>query len=101
MCAYRCARCRGTALPIDRRPQSEVPVRPDKLDVVASYCYLADMLSPGGGCVLVVTTRVKNYLEEVQGATCQFSHATTSLTRPMTMCTALASEASCSIPVKH
>ena len=84
MCAYRCARCRGTVHPIDRRPQSKVWVRLDKLEVVASFCYLGDMLSPGGGCVLVVTTRVKNYME-VQGATCQFSHSTTSLTRPMAM----------------
>ena len=29
---YRCAQCRGTAHPIDGRPQSEVQIRPDKLD---------------------------------------------------------------------
>ena len=31
---FRCSLYRGTAYPIDRRPQSEVHVRPDKLEVV-------------------------------------------------------------------
>ena len=42
---YRCAWCRGTAPSIEGRPQSEVQVRHDKLEVVASFCYLDDMLS--------------------------------------------------------
>ena len=49
----------GNARPIDGRPQSEVQVGPDKLKVVASFCYLGDMLSAGGGCEMAVTTRVK------------------------------------------
>ena len=56
---YRCAWCMGNARPIDGRPQSEVQVGPDKLEVVASFCYLGDMLSAGGGCEMAVTTRVK------------------------------------------
>ena len=56
---YRCARCMGNARPIDGRPQSEVQVGPDKLEVVASFCYLGDMLSAGEGCEMAVTTRVK------------------------------------------
>ena len=56
---YRCARCMGNARPIDGRPQSEVQVGPDNLEVVASFCYLGDMLSAGGGCEMAVTTRVK------------------------------------------
>ena len=56
---YRCARCMGNARPIDGRPQSEVQVGPDKLEVVASFCYLGDMLSAGGGCEITVTTCVK------------------------------------------
>ena len=56
---YRCARCMGNARPIDGRPQSEVQVGPVKLEVVASFCYLGDMLSAGGGCEMAVTTRVK------------------------------------------
>ena len=51
----------GNARPIDGRPQNKVQVGPDKLEVVASFCYLGDMLSAGGGC--------ENSLEEVQGAT--------------------------------
>ena len=56
---YRCARCMGNARPIEGRPQSEVQVGPDKLEVVASFCNLGDMLSAGGGCEMAVTTRVK------------------------------------------
>ena len=44
---------------IDGRPQSEVQVGPDKLEVVASLCYLGDMLSAGGGCEIMVTNGVK------------------------------------------
>ena len=56
---YRCARCMGNARPIDGRPQSEVQVGHDKLEVVASFCFLGDMLSAGGGCEMGVTSRVK------------------------------------------
>ena len=49
----------GNAHPIDGRPQNEVQVGPGKLEVVASFCYLGDMLSAGGGCEIAVTTRVK------------------------------------------
>ena len=42
---YRCTRCQGTACPLDGRPQKEVQVGPDKLEVVASFCYLGGMLS--------------------------------------------------------
>ena len=41
--------------------------RPDKLEVVASFGYLGDMLSAAGGCELS-TTMCENRLEEVQGA---------------------------------
>ena len=56
---YRCAPCMGNASPYDGRPQSEVQVGPDKLEVVASFCYLGDMLSAGGGCEIKVATHVK------------------------------------------
>ena len=49
---YRCTWCQGTACPLDGRPQREVQVRPDKLEVVASFCSLEDMLSAAGGCEL-------------------------------------------------
>ena len=56
---YRCAKGMGSVCPIDGRPQNEVQVRVDKLEVVASFSYLGDMLSAGGGCEISVTTRVK------------------------------------------
>ena len=56
---YRCTRCQGTARPLDGSPQKEVQVGPDKLEVVAPFCYLGDMLSAAGGCELSTTTRVK------------------------------------------
>ena len=56
---YRCTRCQGTARPLDGRPQKEVQVGPDKLEVVASFCYLGYMLLAAGGCELSTTTCVK------------------------------------------
>ena len=56
---YRCTRCQGTARPLDGTPQKEVQVGPDKLEVVASFCYLGDMLSAAGGCELSTTTCVE------------------------------------------
>ena len=56
---YRCTRCQGTARPLDSRPWREVQVGSDKLEVVASFCYLGDMLSAAGGCELSTTTHVK------------------------------------------
>ena len=75
---YRCAW--ENASPIDGGKQSEVQVGPDKLEVVASFCYLGDMLSAGGGCKLVVTSDYScgNDLEEFQGATTS-SHTLPSL----------------------
>ena len=56
---YRCTRCQGTACPLDGRPQKEIQVGPDKFEVVASFCYLGDILSAAGGCELLATARVK------------------------------------------
>ena len=61
---YRCTQCKGTACPLDSRPQK---VGPDKLEGLASFYYVADMLSAAGGCELSTTTR-ENHLEEVQGS---------------------------------
>ena len=72
---YRCTQCQGTAGPLDGRPQKEVQVGHGKLEVLASFCYLGDMLSAAGGCELSTTTR-ENSLEEVQGS------ATSSLFTP-------------------
>ena len=56
---YRCTWCQGTAWPLGGRPQREVQVGPDKLEVVASFCYPGDMLSAAGGCELSTITCVK------------------------------------------
>ena len=55
---YRCAWCMGNACPFEGRPQSKVQVGPDRLDAVAFFCYMGDMLSAGGGGEITVTTRV-------------------------------------------
>ena len=56
---YRCTRCQGTTCPLDSRPQREVQVGPDKLEGLASFYYLGDMLSAAGGSELSTTTHVK------------------------------------------
>ena len=45
---------------------SEVQVGPDKLEVVASFFYLGDMLSAGGGCEMAVTTPVRHGADYMQ-----------------------------------
>ena len=49
----------GNCMPLGQQTTKEVQVRPDKLEVVASFCYLGDMLSGAGGCELSTTTSVK------------------------------------------
>ena len=61
---YKCSRCQGNARPIDRRPQKDVQVGSDKLEVVASFCFLGDMLSRAGGCELAKTMCVKTAWEK-------------------------------------
>ena len=56
---YRCTWCQGTARPLDGRLQREVQDGPDKLEMVASFCYLGDMLSAADGSELSTTTCVK------------------------------------------
>ena len=56
---YRCIQCQGTALPLDGRSQREVQVRPDKLEVAVSFCYLEDRLSAAGSCEFSTTICVK------------------------------------------
>ena len=54
---YVCPRCLDQARPIDGRPTTQVEVDGTLLDVEASFCYLRDMLSTGGGCALAIATR--------------------------------------------
>ena len=75
---YRCSRCQGNAHPIDRKPQKDVQVGSDKLEV-ASFCYLGDILSAAGACELVMTTYVNTTSKKVKGAgCCPFFHPATS-----------------------
>ena len=41
---------------IDSRLESAIKVEPDKLEVIASFQYLGDMLSVGRGCEVAVST---------------------------------------------
>ena len=93
---YRCTLCQGTARPLEGRPQKEVQVRPDNLEVVASFCYLGDMLSAAGGCELSTTTRVKRSSRSCY----QFSLHAISLSRQVVVCTALVCGVQCSMPVR-
>ena len=56
---FECQRCLGNARPVDGRPEAEVMMGEERIDVVASFCYLGDMLSAGGGCELASITRIK------------------------------------------
>ena len=96
---YRCTRCQGTARPLDGRPQKDVQVGPDKLEVVASFCYLGDMLSAAGGCELSTTTRVKTHGRSSRFCYQSSLHAT-SLSKHVAMCTALVCGAQCSMPAR-
>ena len=67
---YRRIRCQGTARPLDGRPQREVEVGPDKLEVVASFCYLGDMLSVAEQN----RTEQKLYYSQVNNVTYEVQH---------------------------
>ena len=96
---YRSTQCQGTAHPLDGRPQREVQVGHDKLEVVASFCYLGDMLSAAGSYELATTSHVKTSWKKSRNCY-QFSLPTTSLSRHMGACTALVCGAQCSMPVR-
>ena len=46
----KCHRCIDLACPIDGRPAEHVSLRDQKLDAVASFVYLGDIISLNGGC---------------------------------------------------
>ena len=92
----RCTRCQGTACPLDGRPQKEVQVGPDKLEVIASFCYLGYMLSAAGGCELSTTTHVKTAWKKFKDLLPVLSSHHLSLA----VCTALVCGALCSMPAR-
>ena len=54
--SYRWKQYKGQARPIDGRPMTEVTEGEEKLEVVPSFCYHRDCLSPGSGCQLATIT---------------------------------------------
>ena len=95
---YRYTWCQGTACPLDGRPQNKVQVRPDKLEVVTSFCYLGDMLSAAGGCELSTTTRVKTAWKKFKELLPVLSSR--HLLRHVAECTALVCGVQCSMQVR-
>ena len=59
--SYECPPCRGvpSVRLVDGRPFKEVEVGDCVLEVVDCFCYLGDMLSAGGGCIVAATARSK------------------------------------------
>ena len=55
---FRCARCLGTARPVDGRLVKEVMIGNEKFEVVPKFCYLG-MLSADGECELASKARCK------------------------------------------
>ena len=53
---YVCPRCLDQARSIDGRTITQVEVDGTLHDVKASFCYLGDMFSTGGGCALAIAT---------------------------------------------
>ena len=95
---YRFARCQETARPLAGRPQREVQVRPDKL-VVASFCYLRNMLSAASGCELSTTTRVKTAWKKFKELLLVLSSRHLS-SRHTAACTAIVCRVQCSMPAR-
>ena len=93
-------RCRGTAPPFDGRPQKKVQVGPDKLEVVASFCYLGDMLSAAGGCELSTTIRVKTAWKKFKDLLPVLSSRHLSFKTHGCVYTVLVWGAQCSIPAR-
>ena len=96
---YRCTRCQGTARPLDGRPQREIQVEPDKLEVVASFFYLGDMLSAAGGCWTFNHNTCETARKKFKEVLLVLS-SRTSLSRHVAACTALVCGAQCSMPVR-
>ena len=91
----------GNCMPLDGRPEKEVQVGPDKLEVVASFCYLGDMLSTAGGCELSRPQHMCKLPGRSSRICCQLSLHSTSLSRHVAVCKALVCGAQCSTPVRR
>ena len=93
---YRCTWCQGTARPLDGRPQKEVQVGPDKLEVVASFCYQGDMQ--------VAVNFQPQHMWKQPGRSSRICYQSslhaTSLSKHVAVCTALVCGAQCSMPAR-
>ena len=74
-------------------------MRLDKLEVIASFDYLGDMLLAAGGCELSTTTRVKTAWKKFKELKPVLS-STIFLSRHVAVCTARVCGVQCSMPVK-
>ena len=96
---YRYTRCWETARPLDGRPQKEVQVGPDKLEVVASFCYLGECSQQQ-----VAVNFQPQHVWKLPGRSSricyQFSLHATSLSKHVAVCTALVYGAQCSMPAR-
>ena len=57
---FKCHKCLGLARPIDGRPVEHVSLGDQKLEVVESFVYLGDGISPNGGCKVSTITRIRS-----------------------------------------
>ena len=55
---FKCHRCLGLARPMDGRPVKHVSLGDQKLDVVESFVYLRDGISPNGDCEVSNVARI-------------------------------------------
>ena len=91
---YRCTQCQGTARPLDSRPEKEVQVGTDKLEVVASFCSQQQV------AVNFQPQHVWKPPGRSSRSCYQFSLHSTSLSRHVAVCTVLVCGAQCSMPVR-
>ena len=54
---FRCQRCLGTAPPIEKRVVNSVLVSNEPVVVFDNFCYLGDIVTPGGGCAEATVNR--------------------------------------------
>ena len=57
---FKCARCSGSARPIDVRPFLEITLDGEVVEAVDCFCYLGDMIAGGGGCHHATTARIRS-----------------------------------------
>ena len=64
---FKCHGCLGLAHLIDGRPVEHVSLGYQKFDVVESFVYLEDRISPNGGCEVSTTPRIHSAWGKFRG----------------------------------